>query len=546
MSRANICAIAASVLSLLGASAAANDVRTVLSHNQIEVGRSFHIEFTTGRQDAQDPDLSPLQREFQILGSNRQSSHSIINGVAKFENKWRVELLPIRTGRLRIPPLQFGAARSNEAFVQVNQAPQNTRKVEDVLVEIAALPQSPYVQQQVEVIVRVWTNKNLRGNLTPVTVDKDAVIKQTGGINSYRKRLQGRDYSVHENRYLVYPQTSGKMTVNPVTLNAQYDQQGRRYTIRKASNAAQIEVRPTPGAFTGVSWLPAEKIELAETWSEDPAALQAGTPITRTIALKGRGVMSSQLPAVEHGAVDHLKVYPEQAELKENLAATAESVRTQKFVLIPSQAGRYDLPPVRVPWWNTRTDRSEYAQLPAKTVTVKEAPKGLVITTEPAIQTPQPAASGGGAKSDAWFWLSALLLLGWIATLGAWWRQKHAAAVTARRQPEKPDSLRRCQKQLEKSCAGGNPHAARDAILKWARLTWPDEKAATLGQLKRSVDDTMLAEEIAKLDKALYSGRGEWSGERLWTALQAVLDSLQKKQPHTEKHRGLAALHKIK
>ncbi len=544
-------------ISLLAVTAMAADVRTVVKRNQIEIGESFQVEFVSNKKDTGAPDFSPLNKDFRVLGRNQKSTQSIINGVVKIEKKWIVELSPKRAGRLKIPALNFGNAKSREAFVRVKKAkPAAPGKAEDIFMEMTAQPLSPYVQAQVLVITRLYTIKSLRGSISDIAAESDAIIKKVGDAKNYRKAHRGRNYNIHENRYFVYPQNSGAVKIKPPQLDAQYTERGRRYTVRKSAAPVTLNVRPAPASFTGVAWLPAERIRLSETWSEDLASLQAGAPLVRTIAIKGRGISSAQLPEIKQDEVDNLRLYPEQATLKDNTGNTLDSERIQKFVLIPSQAGQYRLPEIRIPWWNTKTDKTEYATLPARTLSVEEAAAGLIITPEPVVASQQAAPVGDSDDSNLWAWVSALMLLGWSATGALVWKQRgivaaHAAAATDNRRKEEKQAanLRRCRRQLEKACANDDRLATRNTMLRWAKLMWPDRDTKSLGQLALLADDAALVEEIRRLDEALYSEHSDWSGKEMWTALQACSETAKERPAGRfarKKSGGLAALHKLK
>lgn len=543
-------------ISLLAATALAADVRTVVKRNQIEVGESFHVEFISNEKETNAPDFSPLKKDFRVLGNNQKSTQSVINGVVKIAKKWTVELSPKRAGRLKIPALKFGNVKSREAFVQVKKAkPAAPGKAEDIFIEMTAQPLSPYVQAQVQVITRLYTIKNLRGSISDITAENDAIIKKVGDAKNYKKIHRGRNYSVHENRYFVYPQNSGTVKIKPPQLDAQYTERGRRYTVRKSTAPATLNVRPAPASFTGVAWLPAERIHLSEAWSEDLSSLQAGTPLVRTIAIRGRGISSAQLPEIKQNEVDNLRLYPEQATLKDNTGNTLASERIQKFVLIPSQGGQYKLPEIRIPWWNTKTDKTEYATLPARTLSVEEAAAGLIITPEPVIEL-QPPPAVDTDDSNLWVWVSAFMLLGWIATIALVWKQRGIVAANAadaadnrRKEEKQAANLRRCRRQLEKACTNDDPLATRNTMLHWAKLMWPDRDTKSLGQLALLVKDATLVEEIKRLDEALYSEHNDWSGNELWVALQAYSEAAKEQTDSpsaSKKSGGLVALHKLK
>ena len=152
--------------------------------------------------------------------------------------------------------------------------------------------------------------------------------------------------------------------------------------------------------------------------------------------------------------------------------------------------------------------------------------------------------------TNLWIWVSFFLLLGWISTMLVLWRHFTSTdkETTDKQVAQRKTSLRQSQKQLEKACNNNDLPAIKDATLQWATLTWPDKTLNTLGQLAQSLDDPALSEEIAKLDKALYSTQHECNGQSLLVILRAYIERTKSTDTDKNKrtHRHLASLHKIK
>lgn len=71
-----------------------------------------------------------------------------------------------------------------------------------------------------------------------------------------------------------------------------------------------------------------------------------------------------------------------------------------------------------------------------------------------------------------------------------------------RKSPEKPVSV-------AKAVRGNDLRAVRDNVLAWARKAFPDAEVRNLDDVAALADDRAFAGELQKLQKALYSGRGE-------------------------------------
>lgn len=428
----------------------------------------------------------------------------------------------------------------------------------DIYLETEIRPPTPYVQQQALFILRVFTAKALNGSVTQLAPQGDAVVHQVGKMQRSRANVHGKNYQVFEQRTLFFAQKSGVVQFAPIVLTGNYVENNRRFGVREQSQPVRVSVRPAPASFPGEFWLPAKSVRLEEQWSGDPAAWRAGDPLTRTLLLHGRGVAANQLPEIEWPQLSHFNVYHEKARLDERLdGEDFVGERRRNVVMIPSRPGRHVLPALRLPWWNTQTDRLEYAELPARTIEIAEGEAGVVVAMrEPAGVAAARASPPAAARPrGAWPWISAALAAAWLATvaffyrtawLGAWaaWfgRGRGAGGTGARR------------RRLKRACLAGDAPAAARALADWAQLAWSLPASATLATIAAHVaaagdgdaaagDDLRRA--LATLDRALYGNGGQWSGAPLWQAFCAFRPGRATPPDQKPDEGGLEALHKL-
>ncbi len=69
------------------------------------------------------PDLSPLQRDFEVLGTSTSSQFSMINGRTSSLHRVAGAIVPRRSGDLTIPALQSGSERSQPLTLKVTDTP---------------------------------------------------------------------------------------------------------------------------------------------------------------------------------------------------------------------------------------------------------------------------------------------------------------------------------------------------------------------------------------------------------------------------------------
>ncbi|NJD04908.1 MAG: protein BatD [Methylococcaceae bacterium] len=525
---------------LLQVGSALGAVRLELDRNPVSMGETLDLSFTADDDQADDPDFSPLEADFEVLGNRSSHNLSWVNGKSASTHQWIVTVSPKHAGSIAIPAIRFGGESSNPLSLTVKDVPDSNRAQIDseVFWEVEATPRNPYVQAQVIYTRRLVRKVNLMGDGLTDPQPADALVQRLGDGREYQQMRGGERYTVTEYRYAIFPQKSGTLHLEPVVLNAQISppggsrfspfmaQSGRR--IKIASEALDLEVRPIPADFTGSRWLPAESVRLDEKWSKDPPRTVVGEPLTRTVTIAAAAATVGELPELAAElSQGELKSYGDQPVLKEEAGiGGVASLRQEKLALIADRPGTYTVPGLELVWWNTKTDRQETVRIEPRRVTVAAADGSSASAAPPeaakapAIQAPAPA---GPQEQAHWRWLALVLGGGWLATAVAWLacrRRRPAPEPPTRAVRPNPD-VAAAYKELTKACRGDDPVAARDALLIWGRARWPRQPPVGLKDLAARVDGR-LGEKIRELERLVYGpDRGyRWYGEELWRALQ--------------------------
>jgi hypothetical protein len=223
-------------------------------------------------------------------------------------------------------------------------------------------------------------------------------------------------------------------------------------------------------------------------------------------------------------AVDGLKYYPDQPEISEREIATGLlGVRKDSAALVPTQAGTFMIPEIRIPWWDTQTRQMRYAVVPQREITVAAADTGSsaapAIPLSPLIQatTPTLSLAPSPAQKDSIKWkiISAISTVGWLTTLLVFWRRRrpvsHAPLPTAEDVSEK-----QAFRELLSACSKGNSAAARAAFIAWSAALTGEAAAYSLDEAASRFGDDRLKRELEILDGSLYSTtHNAWVGTNL-------------------------------
>ena len=516
----------------------------VLERNPIRADETVRlIVESAGGEAGAGPDLGPLDRDFEVLGTTVSTQIQILNGEQSAATRWIVELAPRRSGELEVPPLSLGALRTGALTLEVLKAPApGAGAQESVFIESEVYPKAPYVQAQVTYVLRLFHRVEILDGTLQEPRAADALMQRLGRDTGFKAMRGGREYRVIERRFAIFPQSSGALHIPAVRFDGEVADagsgassfgglfmQGRRVRLR--TEEYRLEVRPRPPEFPGQTWLPARNLHIVEQWSRDPPELRVGEPLTRTLIVNAAGLRGDQFPEIDVGTPEGIRVYPDQPTLR--TSTDSEHVygsREQRFALVPLRDGEITLPAVRVHWWDSINDAPTEALIPARTFDVAAAPAeatDLVSALSGGTgagdgEAVSASADGAAAASGAWRWVSMVLFVAWAATAFAWWRSRRAAGAAIAEDPRTP-GMGRARRALEAACAGGDADAARNALLDWATAAWPDAPPRSLGETARRLGPPLEAP-VRELDRFLYApGEASWNGEDLRRAAKSGL-----------------------
>ncbi|MGB5640224.1 MAG: BatD family protein, partial [Sedimenticolaceae bacterium] len=554
------------LLALILSMPAAADVRARLDRDKVYVGDPVTLVIERSGASSGEPDLSPLNKDFRVLGTGTSTQFSFVNGRSSNRTTWTVQLGPLQEGKLRIPPIQVGAEQTAALELEVTEIPEQlaVQQSEQLFLEAEVdAGDHAYVQQQIPYTLRLYhAEPLLNGDLRPPQI-KDALTRQLGDERRYTVTRNNRRYQVVERRYTISPEKSGELRIPPATFSGQLStaQQGPGRSsplnslrqqffrnspfgsggrsVRISSKAITIDVLPRPAA-AGNSWLPAEDLELQDSWASDPPRLRTGEPVSRTISLRATGLSGTQIPALEIESPEHTRVYPETPVNESHTDGDKVFASSrQTFTYIPGQAGELTIPAVEVHWWDTRGDEQATARLPQWVVKVEPGASGTQSRTNkvpaPGRQSAVPAENarpGPQQPGEGWFeqirafpwhWvLLALLALAalWLARRWLGSRTRGTAEIKSKpveKQPEPASSIANILPQLRRACEANDARKAAQALLELGRARWPNDPPRSLGQLAGRLGHGR--DQISILDRALYAADAStWTGADLWAS----------------------------
>jgi hypothetical protein len=487
----------------------------------------------TAGEDIDAADLGALARDFTVAGTSRSTRYSIVNGQSESSSELMITLYPRRSGDLQIPSLDVDGSRTRPLAIRVEENPTDLDSNVDVFVETEVDSKNVYVQAQILHTFRIYQAVTLDDRGRSQLEIPDAIVEELEPV-TFQRNVNGRTYLVTEIRHAIFPQKSGELTIPSITFSGRERSSRRSFLslgnsgdlLRRRGEEINIKVKPIPAAFPDAQWLPARSLALEDNWSLEPDKLAIGASTTRTVTLTAEGVNGSQLPRLSPPPVDGIRVYPDQPR-SENIKSESglTGLGINSAALLVTAPGDYTLPAVRIPWWDTRTDKLRFAEIPERRFSV-------VATSVPAQPT---AATGSGdgdiaarqsalpATASVWFWSTLAALLGWMLTVLWLWRRQGAARRPDNAADRSPDSREsKLFKEVIACCRKNRASDSRAALQRWGRQAFHCAAPPGMNELGRWIEDDTIAAQLSELESALYSdSSGEWSGAQLADALQS-------------------------
>ncbi len=519
------------ILSLFSSWAQA-EIQVQVEPSQVTMGEAFKLSLIQADpQNGGVPDLTVLQKDFVILGTERNVNYSIINGQAQSSSQWVVALRAKKTGILTIPAIKIGLEQSTpitinvEAGSKTQDLQMDSSQSQDVILTAEADEKKPYVNQQIIYTVRLYNSKQLLNADYQGPQVEDALLIPLGEEKRYQKVQNNTNYMVEEQSYAIFPQKSGSLKItSPVFTALIYDIDPQR--VQAKDKPINLTVQSIPDQYKGKVWLPAKQVRLSEHYENSSQNISQGSTLTRTITLEGVAIPAQLLPALNFKETEAFSVYPEKGA-DHNQVKQGELVGSTeiKVTYLFNKAGKVTIPEVRLPWFNTETGKEETAILAPRSLDITPSSSGVVNNVI------SPAASKGSVTKQSpsdlvsasqtanhWAWIvAALFALAWITTLGLWGWQRRSRNLGK-------GQYKKALEELEKACSQGNPQSARDALLKWAALHWPDAPLLNLTDLTRLVRDAHLKKQLHVLSQVLYGSEDKtlWRGDELLRAVHSV------------------------
>ncbi len=502
-------------------------VTAQVDRTQVVIGETFNLVISIDENTNDQPDLSVLENDFRVLGSSQSSSTNIVNNSYSIEKKWQISLMSLGVGEAVIPAIKLGSQSTQPIKITTSQNDPNAKANGDIFIEVETDKKTAFVKEQIIMTVKLFYSISLSEGSLSEPIASGAIVTQLDKGANYRTNRDGKTYEVIERHYALFAEKSGTLDLNPIIFNGRDNTSRRSFSmfstgkpIRAVSQSMSFDIKPIPQSSIGKDWLPATNIQISQDWSEQP--YKVGEPITRTITLYIDGLSETQIPDIDLGEIEDIRVYPEQPQTQtEKTAQTIKSYKQVKLALIPTHAGAIRIPEYQLEWYNTNSGEIEYAKLPPVTLNVDAGEFAVKTPEVPNIfednkNTSTKVSQSTDAKdpstvvefvekdSTLWKTLTAVFALLWIITV----------LFLLKKSPNKKDSQDEekeiiiSKKHIKTAIEKQDKAQLEKSLLTWWNQQYADKQVFNISQIKAWVNPEM-QDLIADIENHLYSSNDD-------------------------------------
>jgi hypothetical protein len=332
--------------------------------------------------------LSNLKDFRVISGPNQSTNRSWANGKSSSILSLSWMLIPTRTGKLSIPPLEisYGSDRyiSNQIKVEVIKPNQNINKGNsktDFYIDVSVDKKNPFRGEQVVITYKLYTKVDLASfDITANPKFNDFWVKELSTSNRLQLKqtvISGERWGVAEiSKVALYPSTLGQLKIDPLVAQIGIREKSKRNNIFNdpfffggntkthivSSNSLEINVKPLPKSnniptpYVG-KWSIKSKV--------DNDSITIGDAITLIIEIHGIGNLQT-IDMDDFIIPDKLELYDEPVVTLVDKVINNKLGGTKKieYVLLAYKSGKTEIPPIHLRYFdvNSRTWKESSAK----------------------------------------------------------------------------------------------------------------------------------------------------------------------------------------
>ncbi len=580
--------LTATLIALL-APAANADVQLIPAVDAGRVGQPFEltIEAAQFQSVTGTPDLTALKQDFRILSNRSVYLTEKRTGRTVYVSRWTLSLSPIRPGALVIPAIQVKGEWSQPLPFQVHPKPRQQTKPLQLKTSLSST--EAYQGGPLSLSVQLFYNIALQSaELTQPKIDGVRILRR-GEQRSYSQQVDQQRYQVIEQQYWIQALRPGRFRLPSLQFSAT-DSLGK--SITGQSRPLDFAISALPDRLSSQIQLVATEVQLQQQWQIAVETPRAGDTLVRSISIEAQGIPAQWLPDLQLPTVDGISVYPQPAKFEQTETNGVLISRKQvDFKLLLTQSGSFELPGIKLDWWDIASGNAATTELEPMTLQVApfsiEADTGANTTTEftdeNQISDPQPEvdSTDNPIQWQAWIWalIAVICAGGWTLSQQ---RNSKLTAQLARIDPNRVQAssteqtqnttnhsstalattespqhtqsqpstsgLHNSFEELAEACQLNDPELAYERLFDWASIHWPQVEIDSLEDIEQMAKDPTLTYLLKNLEHQLLDPSDSWHGDLLLERIERLRQqSRQKPRPQLQaasqpRHRSQPAM----
>ena len=378
-----------------------------LSKSKLGINERLRVDFEMNKDgdNFSPPDFQGFK---VVMGPSQAISSSWVNGVRSYSKTYSYTLAPTARGNFKINQativIDGKTYKSLPRNVQVTAAvdkPSDEMTVDDIADEnlhlVAEVSKSnPYLNEAISVVYKLFVSPRINvSNFRPLDNPKyNNFWSQDMPFSKYN--IQNGSYQGQSYRYVVlkrvvlYPQKSGKLEIEPLSLDVTLDVPtnrrdffgGRIYTqtnktVSAGKRTINVKALPQEGKPLDFSGAVGDFDFVVTTSKKD---LKAAESLQAKVKVSGKGNLKLfQLP--EPNFPSALEVY--EPEFDENVKTTLSGMQgevSNSYTIVPSYKGKYPMPSINFSYFNPESGKYRTISSDEKMINVVDGPADLNST----------------------------------------------------------------------------------------------------------------------------------------------------------------------
>ena len=362
----------------------------------------------------------------------------------------------------------------------------------------------------VDLLVDTWFTQ--APQVPEIKIPGAITLLPVGTSVNFSERIQGKSYSGQRRSYYIFPQKRGEYQIPPLEISLVPAQLGKlpAETVNLSTSAQKFTTQlPFELANLQLDYaIATPQLKVEDSFDRELTGLTIGDTFKRTMTVKGKDILGSVLPAFDPGNNDGLAIYSQSPKIDNYFdRGRLTGTRSESVTYVVEQPGKYELPEIRIVWWNTSNQSLQTEVI--SSISVKVSPSLEYLLNK---------------------YASILIIITGIVLGLALWGWKYRQSIKNKLeayQQSRRESESAYFHRLHQACLSNDPQQSFNCLMAWLERTNKRSGMVTLEQFTAQVNNPNVTRQVQELEQYLFSQeraltKGQWSGKTFYQAIALV------------------------